>query len=89
MIRGLLVFIGLAVVVLVVLMAFGVVSLEQTRTASLPTVRVEGGQAPKFKADVGEVQLGTSQKRVEVPEVNMTNKTVAVPTVDVEKADQQ
>ena len=89
MIRGLLVIIGLAVVILVVLMAFGVVSLEQTKTASLPTVRVEGGQAPAFKADVGEVQLDTSQKRVEVPEVNMTNKTVAVPTVSVEKADQQ
>ena len=72
--RALLVLLGLIVIVVVVLMAFGMLSIDQTRTARLPSISVEGGQAPQFQADVGSVDLGTQ------------NRTVAVPTIDVEKA---
>ncbi|MGK6320785.1 hypothetical protein [Sphingomonas sp. DT-204] len=72
--RTLLALIGLAVVVLIVLMALGLVSIDQTRQASLPKINVEGGQAPEFKADVGRIDVGT------------VNKTVQVPTIGVEKA---
>lgn len=40
---------------------------------SLPQVKVEGGQAPNV--DVGRIEVGT------------VNKTVEVPTIAVEKAD--
>ena len=63
--RGLLMLVGLVVLVVVALMALGFINIDQTRPAVV--------QAPSFKADVGKVTLGTE------------NKTVAVPTVDVQK----
>ena len=65
--RTLLVILGLVALILVVLMSLGMVSIDQTRPAVV--------QAPEFKADVGKVELGT------------TNKTVEVPTLQVEKAE--
>ncbi|MCM8731023.1 hypothetical protein ACFO8O_08635 [Hephaestia sp. GCM10023244] len=73
--RTLLVLLGLVVVAIVLLMAFGMIDIDQTRTAQLPKVTIEGGQAPQFKADVGGIGVSTE------------NKTVAVPTLEVRKAD--
>ncbi len=72
--RALLVLLGLVVIAIVLLMAFGLIDIDQTRDATLPSVSIEGGQAPQFKADVGSIDVGTE------------NRTVAVPTVNVEKA---
>ena len=69
--RALLVLVGIVVLVVVVLMALGFINIDQTRTAQLP--HLEGGQAPAFSADVGKVNVGTE------------NKTVAVPTISVQK----
>jgi hypothetical protein len=69
--RALLVLVGIAALVVLAGMATGFINIDQTRTASLP--RIEGGQAPEFKADVGKIDLGTE------------NKTVTVPTIDVQK----
>jgi len=57
----------LAIVVLVVvgLMYFGIINIDQTRPGAI--------QTPKFEADVAKVRLGTE------------TKTVAVPTISVEK----
>lgn len=63
--RGLLVLVALVVVIVGALMALGFINIDQTRPAVV--------QAPSFKADVGKVTVGTE------------NKTVAVPTVDVQK----
>ena len=65
--RAILVLLGIAVLVLAGLLITGIVSIDQTRPAVV--------QAPKFDADVGRVSLGTE------------NKTVTVPTVEVQKAD--
>ncbi|GAA0738889.1 hypothetical protein [Sphingomonas japonica] len=65
--RAILVLLGLAALVLVVLMSLGFVSLEQTQQASITP--------PEFKADVGRIDVGTS------------NRTIEVPTIEVEKAD--
>ncbi|TKD52934.1 hypothetical protein [Sphingomonas baiyangensis] len=73
--RAILVLLGLAALVLVILMSLGMVSLDQTQSAQLPTIRVEGGQAPEFKADVGRIDVQT------------VNRTVEVPTLEVEKAE--
>ena len=71
--RTLLALLGLVVVIVVALMAFGFINIDQTRQAQLPSVTVQGGQAPAFQADVGSVDVGTE------------NKTVAVPHVDINK----
>lgn len=63
--RTLLVLLAIAVLVLVGLMQFGIVSIDQTRPAVV--------QAPQFQADVARVSVGTE------------NKTVAVPTIEVER----
>jgi hypothetical protein len=63
--RSLLVLIGIVALIVVALMYFGFINIDQTRPGMV--------QAPAFKADVGKVTLGTE------------NKTVAVPTVNVEK----
>ncbi|MEZ0494837.1 hypothetical protein [Sphingomonas sp. IW22] len=63
--RTLLAILGVVVLVVVVLMSLGMLSIDQTRPAVV--------QAPEFEADVGRIELGT------------TNKTVEVPTLEVEK----
>lgn len=63
--RTLLVLLGLAVLAVAGLLFFGIVSIDQTRPAVV--------QAPKFEADIARVTVGTE------------NKTVAVPTIDVER----
>ncbi|MBB4152597.1 uncharacterized protein (UPF0333 family) [Sphingomonas jinjuensis] len=67
--RALLTLLAVAALVLIALMYFGIVSIDQTRPAVV--------QAPAFKADVARVTVGTE------------NKTVQVPTVDVQKPAEQ
>ena len=65
--RAILVLVGIAALVLLAALALGFVRLDQTQTAQLP--RLQGGQAPKFQADVGRIDVGTENKTVEVPRV--------------------
>ena len=65
MMRTLLALVGVIALVAVALMYFGLINIDQTRPGMV--------QAPQFKADVARVSVGTE------------NKTVAVPTVNVEK----
>ena len=67
--RTLVVLIGIAALVLLAAMMLGFVRFDQTQTAQLP--RLEGGQAPKFDADVAKVRLGTENRTVEVPSVEV------------------
>jgi uncharacterized protein YxeA len=63
--RTLLALLGIVALIVIALMYFGFINIDQTRPAVV--------QAPQFKADVARVSVGTE------------NKTVAVPTVDVQK----
>ena len=67
--RFLLALIGLAAVVLIVLLATGMVTLNGT-AGTLPTVKVEGGKAPEVH---GQRRDGDDrhQRRVEVPTVQI------------------
>ncbi|QNA85653.1 hypothetical protein G4G27_17935 [Sphingomonas sp. So64.6b] len=78
--RALLVLIGLAALVVVGLMSFGLLTFNGT-AGSLPTVKLEGGSAPKVKADMATISVGTENKTIEVPTVGTTQKTITVPTV--------
>ncbi|HEU4967683.1 hypothetical protein [Sphingomonas sp.] len=74
--RGLLAVIAIIVLLLIIGVATGFLNINQTQEASLPKVQVEGGQAPAFDADVGDVDVGTK------------NETIQVPTIDVDTAKQ-
>ncbi len=63
--RALLVILALVLIAGAAAMQFGFISIDQTRPAVV--------QAPRFEADVARVSVGTE------------NKTVAVPTVEVER----
>ena len=63
--RALLSLLAIAALVVVALLYFNVISINQTQAGSI--------QAPKFDADVAKVTVGTE------------NKTVAVPTISVQK----
>jgi hypothetical protein len=67
--RTLLALLGIAALVVLAGMLTGYIRLDQTQTAQLP--RLEGGQAPKFEASVAKVDVGTVNKTVEVPKVDV------------------
>ena len=82
--RAILLILILAVVGLIVLVATGLLDLNQTQPAQAPEVSVtengvvaKGGQAPAFDVETGTVSVGAEAKNV----------TVAVPTVQVNPAD--
>ena len=65
--RGLLILLAIVALVVLAAMQLGYINLSQTQAAQLP--HLEGGQAPKFNADVAKVNVGT--KTVEVPDVSV------------------
>lgn len=67
--RALLVLVGIAALVVLAGMATGFINIDQTQVAQLP--RLEGGQAPKFEADVAKINVGTENKTVEVPTLSV------------------
>jgi hypothetical protein len=82
--RAILLLLILAVVGLIVLIATGLLDINQTKPAEVPQVSVtengvvaKGGQAPAFDVETGTVSVGSEP----------ANLTVAVPTVQVNRAD--
>ena len=61
--RTLLALLGIIALIVVALMYFGLINIDQTRPAVV--------QAPQFKADVARVSVGTEDKTVSVPTVNV------------------
>ncbi|WNO54748.1 hypothetical protein [Stakelama saccharophila] len=74
--RIILFFLGLVALILALLMMVGWIQLSQTREASMPRVNVEGGQTPEFDADVGDIDVGSKNETVTVPDVRV-NKPAA------------
>ncbi len=69
--------------------AFAAVSLtacdvDKTQDGEMPEVTVEGGEMPAYDVDVAEVEVGTVEKTMEVPQVEMVEETVTVPAVGVD-----
>ena len=73
--RVILVLLGIAALVALAGIMTGFINIDQTRTAQLPPM--EGGptlfrsQAPKFRADVGRIDVGTEKKTIDVPHVTV------------------
>lgn len=79
--------IGAIAVVALAVLAFYMIDIDQTQEAALPDVdvTVEGGQMPKFEAEVGSIDVVEEEVTVEVPnvEVTMEEETVTVPSLEV------
>ncbi|MBB5711358.1 hypothetical protein [Sphingomonas xinjiangensis] len=73
--RLILVLLGLAALVVVGLLATGMISLD-----------AYGGRLPTISAETGKVAVGSSNRTVEVPTVEMRNTTVSLPTIEVQQA---
>ena len=61
----------LLVVVIVALFAFRIIDVRQTREAALPEIRTEGGQMPAFDVETPDVDVGTRNETVKVPEISV------------------
>ena len=68
--------VGAIVAIIVILIVgwflFFMVDVDQTQEGSMPEVSVEGGQLPEADVDVGDVDVGTEEKTVTVPDVDVT-----------------
>ncbi len=73
---------GSAAVIAVCAAAIYLIDVDQTQEARLPTVDVdvsaETGQMPEFDVDVADVNLGTTQVGVSVPNVDVETKTIEI-----------
>jgi len=89
--RVLLTLLTVAVLVLIVAVATGLVDIDQTRKGESPQIRVEGGQIPAFDVKTPQVQVGSTSSTVTVPDVNIGTKkeSISLPTVSVRKPDDQ
>jgi hypothetical protein len=83
--RGIVTILAIIVIVGIIALATGFINLSGN-AGQLPKVAVEGGKLPSVDADVGEVNVGTRNTTIEVPEVETKKKKVEVPTLSVEKA---
>ncbi len=45
--------------------------VEQTEEGSLPNVEVEGGNMPEYDVDAPDVDVGTKEKTITVPDVDV------------------
>ena len=59
------------------------IDVEEVQEARLPNVTVEGGQLPKYNVETGKVEV--TEKEVTVPDVDVkvTEKKVTVPGLEV------
>lgn len=46
--------------------------VDQTQEGELPDVEVTGGQMPEYDVETADVDVGTEEKTVEVPDVDIT-----------------
>ena len=79
---------GLIIAVLIALGAWYMIDIDQTQEARMPEVSVEGGQAPKYEMNTGEVNVTEEKRTVTVPDVDveMEEKEVTVPGIEVKPA---
>ena len=83
--RAVVTILAIIVVIAIIAVATGFVNVRG-KPGALPTVKVEGGKAPSVDANVGSVDVGTTNATVDVPKVDTVKKKVELPTVDVHKA---
>lgn len=86
--RAVLILVGVAVVLLLVGIFTGFINLSG-EGGQLPKVAVEGGQLPSVDADVGSIDVGTTNETIEVPKIETEKETIKVPDIDVKSANEK
>jgi len=46
--------------------------VDQTQEGDMPEVEVTGGQMPEYDVETADIDVGTEEKTVEVPDVDIT-----------------
>ena len=76
--RAVLLVLILAVVAVIAAVATGFIDIRQTQSAEAPDisatrggVAAEGGQAPKFEVDTGAIGIGTKEREVKLPAIEV------------------
>lgn len=76
-------------------LVLGACSVEKTQEGNLPEVDVETtpGQLPEYEVETADVNVGTRESTVSVPDVDVDvttkEETVTVPDVSVDMPDEQ
>ncbi|OYY71610.1 hypothetical protein [Sphingomonas sp. 28-63-12] len=83
--RAILILVGLAALAVVGAWSLGFISIDQSKVAQAPQLKLEGGQVPEFTVNMAKIEIGTENKTIDVPTVGTTQKTISVPTMTVEK----
>ena len=53
-------------------MGLAACDVDQTQEGEMPEVEVTGGQMPEFDVETADVDVGTKETTVEVPDVDIT-----------------
>jgi hypothetical protein len=69
--RAILVLLVIVVIAAIAAISLGYINVSQTRTAALPSIKVEGGKAPAFDVQTANVSVGTEKHVVETPTLNV------------------
>ena len=64
--------VGIALVALVAVGLWTMVDVDVTGETRLPTVSVEGGQMPDVDVQTGSVDVGSEERVIEVPTIEVT-----------------
>jgi len=62
--------------------------VEVEDEGEMPEVQVEGGEMPEYDVDTAELEVGTTETTMEVPDVDvhMEEEAVEVPTIGIDPA---
>lgn len=63
--------VGIIVLLIVVWFAFTMINVDVTEEGALPEVSVDGGQLPKAEVTTGDIDIGTEEKTIEVPTIDV------------------
>ncbi|MDY8109652.1 hypothetical protein U0C82_10935 [Fulvimarina sp. 2208YS6-2-32] len=63
--------IAIIIVVVVAYFLFFFVDVDVTQEGSLPEVNVEGGELPEADVQTGDVNVGSEERTVEVPTIDI------------------
>jgi hypothetical protein len=76
--RALLLILIVAVIAIIIAISSGFLNINQTRNAQVPEVATtgngvsaRGGQTPAFEVQTGSVRVGSAEKNVKVPTVDV------------------
>jgi hypothetical protein len=78
--RAVILILILVVIAFIIAVASGFLHISQTRTAAAPDVSVNGvgvsargGRTPAFDVETGSVSIGTKQRQVKVPSIQVNS----------------